>query len=113
MRVRWTTSPHDSENYVASIISGFRTPASNAACDGVSGSLHLKGLAVDIIMDNIPRENQKIFLDEAISLGITGVGSYFSSSGGTDFFHLDIGTKRHWGPDTAHTSQYAWVIPIL
>ncbi len=113
VRVGWATSPHDSENYVATIISGFRTPASNAACGGASGSLHLKGLAVDIIMDNIPRENQKIFLDEAISLGITGVGSYFSSSGGTDFFHLDIGTKRHWGPDTAHTSQYAWVIPIL
>ena len=100
-------------DYVATIISGFRTPSANEISSGVKGSQHKQGNAIDILMDNIPRENQKIFIDEAINLGITGVGSYFQSNSGREFFHLDVGPKRHWGPDTSYLSQYAFMLPIL
>ena len=65
----------------------------------------------DYIKRGIRTEN--LFIDEAINLGITGVGSYFQSNSGREFFHLDVGPKRHWGPDTSYLSQYAFMLPIL
>jgi len=101
-------------NFVLPITSAFRTPAANDGVGGVKKSQHKVGNAVDVLMKNIPREKQKEFLDIALDLGITGVGSYFPTiKSGNSFFHLDIGRKRHWGPTASWTSQYAWVMPIL
>ena len=101
-------------NFVLPITSAFRTPAANESVGGAKLSQHKQGNAVDVLMKNIPREKQKEFLDIALELGITGVGSYFPTiKSGNSFFHLDIGRKRHWGPTASWTSQYAWVMPIL
>ena len=104
----------DKPKWVLPITSAFRTPAANEACGGATLSQHKSGNAVDVLMINIPRENQKEFLDEAISLGIKGVGAYFPTiNSGKSFFHLDIGDKRAWGPTGRYGSQYAWVKQIL
>ena len=101
-------------NFVLPITSAYRTPSANESVGGAKLSAHKSGKAVDVLMKNIPREKQKEFLDIALELGIKGVGSYYPSIGSVNsFFHLDIGGKRHWGPDTTYASQYAWVMPIL
>lgn len=76
------------------IISGYRSPATNAAlCRKGSGvarrSLHMKGKAVDICLPEtpLPRLHQA-----AVSLRRGGVGYYPSSS----FVHVDVGEVRYW-----------------
>lgn len=76
------------------IISGYRSPQSNAtlaaASDGVAHhSLHMAGKAVDI---RIPGQNVKIIGKAAKSLKAGGVGTYPSS----DFVHVDTGKVRYW-----------------
>lgn len=76
------------------IISGYRSPATNAFLaahsDGVAkGSLHMQGKAIDLHVEGIP-------LDElhraAIALRGGGVGYYPNSN----FVHVDIGRVRTW-----------------
>lgn len=76
------------------IISGYRSPKTNAALheqsDGVaSSSLHMKGMAIDIRIGG--RETSKI-RDAAWSLAVGGVGYYPKS----DFVHVDVGRPRRW-----------------
>lgn len=74
------------------IISGYRSPASNAQLsaqsDGVSKrSLHMQGMAVDIA---IPGLDTATVRDAARALRAGGVGHY------PDFVHLDVGRVRYW-----------------
>ena len=76
------------------IISGYRSPASNAMLhansDGVaSHSLHMDGKAIDIRMAGVdlPRLH-----DAALSMQSGGVGFYPAS----DFIHVDTGRVRRW-----------------
>lgn len=76
------------------IISGYRSPASNAmlasASDGVAhNSLHMSGKAVDI---RIPGAGVKVVGRAAKSLKAGGVGTYPSSG----FVHIDTGRVRTW-----------------
>jgi uncharacterized protein YcbK (DUF882 family) len=76
------------------IISGYRSPATNAALHehsaGVaSHSLHIQGMAVDI---RIPGVQLAQVRDTALSLGRGGVGFY----PGSDFVHVDVGRVRRW-----------------
>lgn len=76
------------------IISGYRSPASNALLvsqtDGVAhNSLHMAGKAVDI---RIPGQNCNIVGRAAKSLRAGGVGTYPSSN----FVHIDTGRVRSW-----------------
>ncbi len=76
------------------IISGYRSPASNAmlvsATDGVAhNSLHMRGKAVDI---RIPGQSTKLVGRAAKSLRAGGVGVYPSSN----FVHIDTGRVRYW-----------------
>lgn len=76
------------------IISGYRSPGTNAklaqASSGVaSGSLHMRGMAVDI---RVPGRALTAVRDAALALGRGGVGFYPRS----DFVHLDIGRVRRW-----------------
>jgi uncharacterized protein YcbK (DUF882 family) len=76
------------------IISGYRSPATNAALhansDGVaSHSLHMEGRAIDIRMTGVDLTRLH---DAALSMSAGGVGFYPSS----DFIHVDTGRVRRW-----------------
>jgi uncharacterized protein YcbK (DUF882 family) len=76
------------------IISGYRSPATNAmlvaASDGVSSrSLHMEGRAIDIRLAGVTLAR---FRDLAITRRAGGVGYY----PGSDFVHLDVGRVRSW-----------------
>jgi uncharacterized protein YcbK (DUF882 family) len=76
------------------LISGYRSPATNAALHEHSSgvavhSLHTKGMAADI---RIPGRDLRQLRKIAMAAGAGGVGYYPRS----DFVHLDVGHIRHW-----------------
>ncbi|MDC8759760.1 DUF882 domain-containing protein [Janthinobacterium fluminis] len=76
------------------VISGYRSPATNAmlhkTSSGVAArSLHMDGLAMDI---RVPGRKLADVRRAAIALGGGGVGYYPAS----DFVHVDIGRVRTW-----------------
>jgi uncharacterized protein YcbK (DUF882 family) len=76
------------------IISGYRSPVTNAALAAKSNgvarhSLHMDGLAIDI---RVPGRNLADVRRAAIALGGGGVGYYPAS----DFVHVDVGRVRTW-----------------
>lgn len=78
------------------IISGYRSPATNAMLhansDGVaSHSLHMEGRAIDIRMDGVDLARLH---DAALSMQAGGVGYY--PSPGSNFIHVDTGRVRRW-----------------
>lgn len=81
------------------IISGYRSPRTNAQLRAVSGgvaerSLHLEGRAIDVRLAGLPTARLR---DAALALAAGGVGYYPKS----DFVHLDTGRVRRWGPQAA------------
>lgn len=76
------------------IISGYRSPATNAmlrrTTEGVArNSLHMSGQAADM---RLPGTRLSALRDTAIKLHAGGVGFYPSS----DFVHVDTGRVRSW-----------------
>ncbi|MEO7888979.1 MAG: DUF882 domain-containing protein [Vicinamibacterales bacterium] len=76
------------------VISGYRSPVTNAMLrqhsEGVaSGSLHMKGQAIDIRLADVPLASLH---RAALALRLGGVGYYPSS----DFVHVDVGRVRSW-----------------
>ena len=76
------------------IISGYRSPQTNAMLRGrsrgvASKSLHLEGRAVDIRITDLPTHKLR---DTAIALQRGGVGYYARN----DFVHIDTGRVRTW-----------------
>jgi uncharacterized protein YcbK (DUF882 family) len=76
------------------IISGYRSPATNAMLaarsSGVSSrSLHMQGKAVDVRLEGVPLAKLR---DLALARRAGGVGFYPRS----DFVHLDVGRVRRW-----------------
>lgn len=76
------------------IISGYRSPASNAALHAASNgvatrSLHMRGMAIDLRLRGTQLSNLR---DAAIALQRGGVGYYEAS----DFVHVDTGRVRRW-----------------
>lgn len=76
------------------IISGYRSPATNAMLAANSSgvathSLHMQGKAIDIRLPGVPLATLR---KAAISLNAGGVGYYPKS----DFIHLDTGAPRSW-----------------
>lgn len=76
------------------LISGYRSPASNAMLhersSGVARhSLHMEGLAADI---RIPGHDLRELHKVALLMQGGGVGYYPQS----DFVHVDVGRVRHW-----------------
>ena len=76
------------------IISGYRSPATNAALhEGSSGvatrSLHMDGRAIDIRIRGVDLPRLR---DAALGMSAGGVGYYEAS----DFIHIDTGRVRRW-----------------
>jgi uncharacterized protein YcbK (DUF882 family) len=76
------------------IISGYRSPSTNAMLhaksDGVATrSLHMDGKAIDI---RIPGRALALLRKTALAMKAGGVGYY----PGSDFVHVDIGRVRSW-----------------
>jgi len=81
------------------IISGYRSPKTNAMLRKASGgvakrSLHMDGRAIDVRVTGLGTARLR---DAAIALRRGGVGYY----PGSDFVHLDTGRFRTWGPQGA------------
>ena len=79
---------------VLHVISGYRSPESNAKLAKASGgvakhSMHLEGKAIDIRM---PGRDLGRLHKAALSLGAGGVGYYPESQ----FVHMDTGRVRNW-----------------
>ncbi|MDE3155918.1 MAG: DUF882 domain-containing protein, partial [Acidobacteriota bacterium] len=76
------------------IISGYRSPATNAMLrhrsEGVAkNSLHMRAMAIDI---RVPGQSLAHLHRAAVSLRGGGVGYYPKS----DFVHVDVGRVRYW-----------------
>ena len=76
------------------VISGYRSPATNAALVSTTGgvsptSLHVVGMAIDI---RVPGRALRAVRDTATALRAGGVGYYPDS----DFVHVDVGRVRSW-----------------
>lgn len=76
------------------VISGYRSPRSNAMLASRSGgvakrSLHMEGRAIDI---RIPGVSLARVREAALDMKAGGVGYY----PGSDFVHLDTGRVRNW-----------------
>ena len=76
------------------VISGYRSPATNAAMheksSGVAAkSLHVEGEAIDIRVSGVPLTRLR---DAALAMGVGGVGYYPAS----EFVHVDVGRVRTW-----------------
>lgn len=76
------------------IISGYRSPQSNATLASAGGgvarkSLHMQGKAIDIRLRDVKLKNLR---ETAIAMKAGGVGFYPKS----DFLHVDTGRVRQW-----------------
>lgn len=85
---------HLNANEPYTILSGYRSPHTNAALrsnsEGVAKrSLHMSGQAIDVRLGEISARNIR---EAAIKLGAGGVG-YYPRSG---FVHMDSGAFRTW-----------------
>jgi uncharacterized protein YcbK (DUF882 family) len=79
---------------VFEVISGYRSPLTNAALrsrsEGVAArSLHMDGRAIDVRLTGVPLTSLR---DAALDLRLGGVGFYPAS----DFVHVDTGRVRRW-----------------
>jgi uncharacterized protein YcbK (DUF882 family) len=77
------------------IISGYRSPQSNATLASASGgvakrSLHMQGKAIDIRLRDVKLKELR---ETALAMKLGGVGYYPKS----DFVHVDTGRVRQWG----------------
>jgi uncharacterized protein YcbK (DUF882 family) len=78
------------------VISGYRSPVTNAVLRAESSrvaahSLHMDGMAMDI---RIPGVELPRLRDAALALGRGGVGYYPDAA--NNFVHVDVGRVRRW-----------------
>lgn len=76
------------------VLSGYRSPATNAALREQSAevakrSLHMDGKAIDLYLEDVELARLR---EAALDLSRGGVGFYPT----TGFVHMDVGPVRHW-----------------
>lgn len=92
--VLWELHQRLDSKHPFEVISGYRSPKTNAtlasASDGVAKkSLHMRGMAIDI---SLPDKKLKTVREAAMKMERGGVG-YYPKSG---FVHVDTGRVRFW-----------------
>ena len=81
----------------AHIVSGYRSPASNAMLRRIGRkvarrSQHIQGRAIDVYFPDVSTRRLR---GSALARRVGGVG-YYPRSGRHGFVHIDSGTVRHW-----------------
>jgi uncharacterized protein YcbK (DUF882 family) len=71
------------------LLSGYRTPPTNAMVGGANDSYHMRGMAADI---RVPEVSLSRLHDTFLDLKVGGVGFYPQNG----FCHLDVGDVRQW-----------------
>ena len=92
---------------VITLNSAYRTEAYNKSIGGAKYSMHVQRKAIDIQWGTSSVQARVDMIQKAIDAGFTGIGCYNS------FIHVDIGNKRHWGPNGSYTGQFAQYKPVL
>jgi len=89
------------------INSAHRSVEYNAYVCGAANSAHVQRKAIDVQWGTSDVQGRVDMIQKAIDAGFTGIGTY------SNFIHVDIGTKRQWGPSGSRTSQYAQYKPVF
>jgi hypothetical protein len=89
------------------ITSGFRDSHRNAAAGGARNSAHTRANAVDIQFQGNEEDTNRL-IEIASAAGIGGIGVYRPG-----WVHLDIESKRVWGPDFSARSAPEWAKDTL
>lgn len=89
------------------IVSGFRDAKTNAAAGGADHSQHLHGNAIDLDVSSMSKADRIQLIQTASAAGFTGIGVYGNS------IHLDLGTRRAWGPSHHGSSVPEWAHKVI
>lgn len=89
------------------INSGYRDPDHNARVGGAKKSQHIHGNAVDLDVSGLSNEERIKVIEQASSLGFTGIGVYKTA------IHLDLGNRRSWGADYGRDSVPSWAEGVI
>lgn len=85
--------------------SAYRSPQHNRRVGGAKNSLHMEGVAFDVLMSN---HDPHKYEQAARAVGFTGFG-YYPKSG---FMHVDTGPARSWGtPWPKSTREFEREVP--
>ena len=89
------------------VISGFRSKDYNRSIGGARKSQHTRGNAIDIDVRHLSIEQRQELIKYASALGYKGIGVYANS------IHLDMGSRRYWGPNYRGNSLPGWARRVI
>lgn len=89
------------------INSAHRSVEYNRSIGGATKSSHVTRKAIDVQWGTSSVQGRVDMIQKAIDAGFSGIGCY------NNFIHVDISSKRQWGPNGSYTGQYAQYKPVL
>lgn len=92
---------------VITINSAHRSVEYNKYICGAKKSSHVTRKAIDIQWGVSSVQGRVDMIQKAIDAGFSGIGCYNS------FIHVDISSKRQWGPNGSRTSQFPQYKPVF